>query len=109
MAGVHITASVGGGGAGDIASDIAGDLVTALEDEGYEWVVVHGPHACGPCLANKDPKNVPCAQCTGNRAGHGDDPDGDEDDQFQCQCRVKLRKKDGGDLNDDDLGFVEHL
>lgn len=113
MAGVDITATVGGGGAGTVADDVN----SSLEDAGYELVVVHGPRACGPCRANENPQNVPCAECTGNvegrAVGGSDDPDGDEDDETMrqgnlCQCRVKLRKKDG-DLNDEDLGFLGDL
>jgi len=111
MAGVVIVVSVGGGG-----NTVADDLSTSLSDEGYELVVVHGPRACGPCRANENPQNVPCAECTGNiegRAGGGDDPDGDADDDLRggnlCQCRVKLRKKHGENHDGEDLGFIEDL
>jgi hypothetical protein len=113
MAGVIITASVGGGGTGTVADSLG----ASLDDEGYELVVVHGPRACGPCRANENPQNVPCAECTGNiegrSAGGGDDPDGDDDDELRggnlCQCRVKLRRKHGDHSDGEDLGFIEDL
>jgi hypothetical protein len=105
MAGVVITVSVGGG-----AASLADDLDAALEEEGWEWVIVRGPHACGPCRANQNPHNIPCAQCTGyTRTGDTDGPDDDADDSFQCQCRVFLRRKHGGDMNDEDLNSLDHL
>jgi hypothetical protein len=104
MAGVVITASVSGGGT------VADDLDAALDDEGWEWVIVRGPHACAPCRANENPHNIPCAQCTGYTRTHDTDgPDDDADDQFQCQCRAVLRRKDGGDMHDDDPNSLEHL
>lgn len=108
MAGVVITAVVEAGGI-----SIADEMDQSLSDSGYELVVVHGPRACGPCRANENPHNVPCAECTGNIAGKvkanvsdGDDPDADDAGALArgnlCQCNVELRKK-----NDDELGHEE--
>jgi hypothetical protein len=105
MAGVTITASIEKGG-----TSVADDLDQMVDDWGYELVVVHGPHACGPCRANENPHNVPCAECHGNlvarahAGGDNDDPDADDGNLpgggNLCQCRVQLRKKSGEDFED---------
>jgi hypothetical protein len=106
MAGVVIDVSIEKGG-----TSVADDLDQLVSDSGYELVVVHGPRACGPCRANENPHNVPCAECHGNIAGKvganvadSDDPDADDDKALArgnlCQCRVELRKKADEDFEE---------
>lgn len=68
-----------------------------LDDNGLERYVIHGPRACGPCRANENPNNVPCAECRGNLLDPDHDGDVDNRSGNMCQCRVGIRRKDGSD------------
>jgi hypothetical protein len=85
MAGVIINVTVSHGGS------LMGELDDSLDDSGLERYVIHGANACGPCQANKNPDNVPCAACTGNTSRI--DPDDGKGNL--CQCKVGVRRKDG--------------
>jgi hypothetical protein len=87
VAGVIVTVAISGGGS------VFGDFEDLLNDSGMELVVVPGPGACGPCRANKNPRNVPCAECDGNVAGHHMESAHARAVGNLCRCRVEMRRK----------------
>ena len=87
MAGVEIDVTVDHGGS------LFDDFEDFIADSGMELVVVHGPNACGPCRANQDIHNVPCAECIGNVAGHHEESAHARAVGNLCQCRLEAREK----------------
>jgi len=87
MGRVTITVTVSGGGG------LMDEIDDSLDEEGFERYVIHGPRACGPCRANEEPDNVPCAECRGNLIDPDHDGDVDSRSGNMCQCRVGIRRK----------------
>jgi len=76
----------GGGGFMDEIDD-------SLDENGFERYVIHGPRACGPCRANENVENVPCAECRGNLIDPDHDGDVDSRSGNMCQCRIGIRRR----------------
>ena len=99
MAGVVIDVTISHGGS------LLDEVQDSLNDDGYEWIVVHEAGACAPCRGNEDPDLVPFPGCHGNSAlwaqkAADDDPDGDSDSDRKprdvgnmCQCTRRLVKR----------------
>lgn len=64
------------------------DIDELLHAGGLVRIAMHGPGACGPCRDNRDPENVPVADCRGNIAAeHGATG-------YSCQCWVDIVQAD---------------
>ncbi len=94
MAGVEINVTISHGG-----GHLFDEFEDLLNDSDMELVVVHGPGACSPCRANDDVRNVPCAECIGNVAGHHMESARAQAVGNLCRCRVEARRKGDRDIS----------